>query len=460
MGSPKQASKEVRMSRSLGGDGTKLRQDCCKNETSFKSFTKERGLKMLRVLAAVFVIFTVLCGQAVEAKPIVIGVATDTQILDGFATIRGLKLAVEEINAEGGVSVAGQKRPFKIEIMDTRDCEPGVPVSEALLVMEKIILDKGADFVIGPSRSEAAIAALGIISQYKKIYLSTCGCLSPKFHKTIAKDYDRFKYAFRITGEAGRMVGEAIDLLDIFDKKYGMNKMFVLVQDVGFARAGGDIVAKKMKEKGWEISGYERYPTGSTDFSAGLLKTKDSKAQVLFTMGDMPELSVMINQWHDMKIPALPFGCYLGPAMEPGFWKVTKGRGAYTIVNVVNAGNAPSEATPWTMKFYKAYETKWGAEPEGYGTSSGYMAPYIIKDAVERAGTLDADSLVSAFEKTDLIGVYGRIRFDPKSHQIIPANDPNEGAVGTMFQWQDGKRVVIYPPKIAVGEIQFPPWME
>jgi len=412
------------------------------------------------VLLVLISVLVILVTAVASAEPIVIGVATDTQILDGFATIRGLKLAVEEINAAGGVDVAGKKRPFKTEIMDTRDCEPGVPVSEALLVMEKIILDKGADFVIGPSRSEAAIAALGIISQYKKIYLSTCGCLSPKFHKSIAKDYDKFKYAFRITGEAARMVGESIDLLDIFNSKYSMNKMFVLVQDVGFARAGGDIVAKKMEGKGWEISGYERYPTGSTDFSAGLLKAKDSKAQILFTMGDMPELSVMINQWHDMKVPALPFGCYLGPAMEPGFWEVTKGRGAYTIVNVVNAGNAPSEATPWTMKFYKAYEKKWGAEPEGYGTSSGYMAPYIIKDAIERAGTLDVDTLVSALENTDLMGVYGRIRFDPKSHQVIPANDPEEGAVGTMFQWQEGKRVVIYPPKIAVSEVNFPPWMK
>jgi len=412
------------------------------------------------VLLVFISVLVILVTAAASAKPIVIGVATDTQILDGFATIRGLKLAVEEINAAGGVDVAGKKRPFKTEIMDTRDCEPGVPVSEALLVMEKIILDKGADFVIGPSRSEAAIAALGIISQYKRIYLSTCGCLSPKFHNSIAENYDKFKYAFRITGESARMVGESIDLLDIFNSKYSMNKMFILVQDVGFARAGGDIVAKKMKGKGWEISGYERYPTGSTDFSAGLLKAKDSKAQILFTMGDMPELSVMINQWHDMKVPALPFGCYLGPAMEPGFWEVTKGRGAYTIVNVVNAGNAPSEATPWTMKFYKAYEKKWGAEPEGYGTSSGYMAPYIIKDAIERAGTLDVDTLVSALENTDLIGVYGRIRFDPKSHQVIPANDPEEGAVGTMFQWQEGKRVVIYPPKIAVSEVNFPPWMK
>jgi branched-chain amino acid transport system substrate-binding protein len=421
------------------------------------NYGKKEGDAMKAILA--LIVSVLLMISVANAKPIVIGVATDTEILDGFATIRGLKMAVEEINSAGGVNVKGEKRPFKVEIMDTRDCEPGVPVSEALLVVEKIILDKGADFIVGPSRSEAALAALGIISNHKKIYLSTCGGLSPKFHSTIAENYDKYKYAFRITGESRYMVEEAVNLLGGLNSNYGINRMFVIVQDVAFARAGGEIVSENLKKKGWEILGYERYPTGTTDFSAGLLKAKDAKAQILFIMGDMPELSILINQWSDMKVPALPFGNYLGPAMEPKFWQVTKGRAAYTIVNLVNAGNAPSNATPWTMKFYKAYEKKYGTEPEGYGTSSGYMAPYIIKDAVERAGTLDPDTLVSAMEKTNLMGVYGRIKFDPKSHQIIPKLDPEEGAVGTIFQWQDGKRVVIYPPKIAMGEVKLPPWM-
>ena len=42
---------------------------------------------------------------------------------------------------------------------------------------------------------------------------------------------------------------------------------------------------------------------------------------------------------------------------------------------------------------------------------------------------------------------------------MIPSLDPNEGAVGTIFQWQAGKRVVVFPPKIATGQILLPPWM-
>ncbi len=88
------------------------------------------------------------------------------------------------------------------------------------------------------------------------------------------------------------------------------------------------------------------------------------------------------------------------------------------------------------------------------------MAVYVLKDAIERAGSLNSDAVVAALEKTDMTGVYGRIRFNPKSHQVIPSVDPKEGAVGTIFQWQAGKRVVVFPPKIAVGEIKLPPWMK
>jgi branched-chain amino acid transport system substrate-binding protein len=81
----------------------------------------------------------------------------------------------------------------------------------------------------------------------------------------------------------------------------------------------------------------------------------------------------------------------------------------------------------------------------------------VLADAIRRAGSVDSDKLVAALEKTDLTGVYGKIVFDPKTHQVMPSYDPKEGAVGTWFQWQDGKRVVIWPSTIAMGKIQIPP---
>jgi len=394
-------------------------------------------------------------------EPIILGCPLATAFLYGWDAERGVKLAVEEINAQGGVDVGGTKRPFEVEVIDTRDLEPGVPVSEALLAVEKLILEKEADFIVGgPVRSEAALAAMSLLSKYKRISIVTTGVLTPAYHATVEKKYDDFKYCFRIHGEAKNLVGEMIANFKDLKEKYGLNKIHIFAQDVSHARGAGEVISKVAASQGFEVIGMEVFPTGSTDFSMALLKAKKADAEILNIWMDMPESSILLKQWYDMKIAALPFGSTLAAAEQPGFWEATEGKGEYTLCNVVNAGNAPSEATPWTMKFYNAYEKKWGVAPEGLGSSSSYMAVYVIKDAIERAGTLDSDKLVKAMEETDLMGVYGRIRFDPKSHQVIPSTDPKEGAVGSILQWQDGKRVVVYPKSIATGEILLPPWMK
>ena len=425
-----------------------------------KEVIMKRAVYFPIVLFLVFFFFPSLSNSA--EKPIVIGAPLSTAFLEGWDADRAMKLAVEEINAKGGVTVGNVKRPFKLEVMDTRDLEPGVPVSEVLLVVKKLILEKNADFIVGgPVRSEAALAAMDLLSKYKKVSILTTGALTPAYYKRVEAEYDKFKYCFRISGEVGWMVtGEFLPCLMDIKAKYRLNRLFMMIQDVAHARGGGDLVAKLASEKGWEIVGKEIFPTGTTDYSVGLMKAKKENAQVILIWMDMPESSVLLKQWYDMKVPALPFGTIITAAEEPGFWKATDGKGEYVLASVVNAGNSPSKATPWTMKFVDAYSKRWKVEPEGYGTSSSYMAVYVLKDAIERAGSLNSDAVVSALEKTDLMGVYGRIKFNPKNHQVIPSLDPNEGAVGTIFQWQGGKRVVVFPPKIAMGEVKLPPWMK
>ncbi len=418
--------------------------------------------KLLWVLMGVLLL-TLYGVPALAAEPIVLGCPLATSYLYGWDAERAIQLAVEEINAGGGVMVGGQKRPFKIETIDTRDLEPGVPVSEALLAVEKLILEKKADFIVGgPVRSEAALAAMDLLSKYKKISILSTGVLTPKYHARVAENYDKYKYLFRISGEAKWIaVGEQIPALMDIGNKFGLDRVYIMVQDVAWARGFGGIFAKVMAGKGWTVIGKPQiYPTGTTDFSMGLLKARREKAQVIIIAMDMPESSILLKQWYDLRVPALPFGSIIAAAEQPGFWKATEGKGEFTLANVVNAGNAPSNASDWTMKFVKAYEKKWGLEPEGYGTSSSYMAVYTLKAAIEKAGTLDSDAVVKALEATDIMGVYGRIRFDPKSHQVIPSLDPKEGAVGTIFQWQAGKRVVVFPQSIAMGDIQLPPWMK
>jgi len=419
---------------------------------------KTKFFATIVMLLAIVVILPT--SSALAAKPIILGCPLSTAFLYGWDAERGIKLAVEEINAKGGVTVGGEKRPFKVEVIDTRDLEPGVPVSEALLAVEKLILDKKSDFILGgPVRSEAALATMSLLSKYKKVSILSTGVLTPKYHAMVAKQYDKYKYCFRIHGEAVQLVGEMFINFTELKEKYGFNNLFIIAQDVSHARGAAKVMNKVALKKGWNVTGVEIYPTGASDFSMGLLKAKKTKTEIINIWMDMPESSILLKQWYDMKIPALPFGSTLAAAEQPGFWKATEGKGEYTLCNVVNAGNAPSNATPWTMKFYNAYAKRWNVEPEGLGSSSSYMAVYVLRDAIERADTLNSDKVISELEKTDVMGVYGRLRFNPESHQVIPSLDPKEGAVGTILQWQAGKRIVVFPKSIATGTIKLPPWM-
>ncbi|HEY7557206.1 MAG TPA: ABC transporter substrate-binding protein [Candidatus Binatia bacterium] len=418
-----------------------------------------RGFLTTACFAAALVLSFISSGLSQQkSPPIIIGAPLSTQYLYGWDAQRAMLLAVEEVNSKGGVQVGNSRRPFRLEVLDTRDLEPGVPLSEALLVVEKLILERKADFLMGgPVRSEAALAAMDLIAKHKKISILTTGALTPAYHRRIAENYNKYKYLFRITSDAGQLSKEAVDLFENLRQEHGFDQIFVMVQDVAHARAIGDLVGKNLSAKGWKVLGIEVYPTGALDYSTGLLKARDQKAQILFVWMDHPEIAILVKQWKDLKIPVLPIAGISSAVEQPGGWASTDGAVAYWIASPANAGNAPSNATPLTMRFYEAYKKRWLVEPEGYGTSSSYTAVHVLADAIRRAGSLDVDRVVAALEKTDMTGVYGKISFDPKSHQVIPSDDPKQGAVGTWFQWQDGKRAVVWPNTIAVGKVRIPP---
>ncbi|MCP4657736.1 MAG: ABC transporter substrate-binding protein [bacterium] len=416
--------------------------------------------KMLPALPLALLGLLELSCAADEQELIRLGAPLSTAYLYGWDAERGIRLAVEEINAAGGIAVGDKLLPVEVEVIDTRDLEPGVPLDDAIKAVEKLILQKKVDFLVGgPVRSEGALAVMDLLSTHKKVSIITTGVLSPTYHKTIAENYEQYKYCFRITSD---VVTLGNDLLAVFEKirrEFGLERVFILVQDVAHARKAGEFMAGLFKQKGFAVVGHEIYPTGATDFAPGLLHSREQGAQLLFIWMDMPETAILLNQWKSFRLESLPVG-FMSAAEQPGFWEASNGSAEYTVVDMVNGGNAPGDITPWTGKFAEAYEKRWGLEPEGYGTSSSYMAVYAFKDAVERAGTLESDAVVRALESIDLMGVYGRIRFDPRSHQVIPSTDPNEGAVGGVIQWQDGKRVTFWPEAAATGSLRLPPWMK
>jgi branched-chain amino acid transport system substrate-binding protein len=93
----------------------------------------------------------------------------------------------------------------------------------------------------------------------------------------------------------------------------------------------------------------------------------------------------------------------------------------------------------------------------GHGPAPTYESVYILAEAIERAGKLDADAMVAEIKKTDRKGIMGRIRFD-EGHQAVFGMDPSQAAAACVFQVREnGERVNVFPESLAEATIKLPP---
>jgi len=408
---------------------------------------------VLCLFFAAALIFSVYPASA--QQHILLGIPTSLKLIEGYEGNKAAQLAVEEINAKGGVKVGNEKVLFKVEALDIRDGEPGVPTSEALLGIEKLILDKKIyAVVLGNFRSEALLAAMDIYSKYKIININSTA-MTPLFQKKILNEPDKYKYSFRNCLDAPSLVGYISGLMKKINKDFGFNKVFIITQDVLWAAGTGALMEKWFKENGWTVLGFEKYPTGASDFSSGLMKAKSGGAQVILPIFDMPTSGILVKQWKSMKVPALMAG-FISPLMGTKAWQTFEGKIEGAMNVIFEIGHIPLKTYSPSTKFYEGYKKRWKEELQsGHAVSPSYDAVYILANGIEKAGTLDVDKVVKAIEETDIAGAVGKIKFD-KGHQLIFGNDPMNTALGTVFQWKKGKRVIVYPESVAEGKIDKP----
>lgn len=390
-------------------------------------------------------------------EPIIIGVPTSLRTLEGSEGLKAITLAVEEINAKGGVKVGNQMRPLKVESIDTRGGEPGVPISDALLAIEKLFLEKKPHaVVIGPFRSEVLLAAMDLYAQYNMVSINVA--MTPKFVQKYKENPEKYKGSFRMLN-AVHVVVYLRKIMSKLAADHGFNKAYIVVQDVLWASSIGAGMKKWFEENNWEVLGYDAYPTGATDFSTTLIKAKKAGAQVILPIFDMASSGILVLQWRDMRVPAVPVG-FVSPLMGSKAF-TTFGTAIDGMMNIIfQAGNIPLQKYEPSTRFYEAYKNRWGEELQaGHFPALGYDGVYVLVDAIERAGTLEREPLIKALESTDYPGgAVGRIRFN--NHEFIFGEDPQSQAILVVYQWRKGRRVPVFPESVAEESVQKPSWME
>jgi branched-chain amino acid transport system substrate-binding protein len=256
-------------------------------------------------------------------------------------------------------------------------------------------------------------------------------------------------------------VGYLVGTMAFLNQEFGFTKVYVMHQDVAWARITAEIVSGALKDKlKMEVLDVESFPTGASDFSPALLKAKTKGAEIILPIFDMPQSGTLVKQWKSMKVPALMAG-FVSPAVGPASWAAFDKKIGGMINCVFEIGSIPTAKYEAAAKFYQAYEKKIGKPIEaGHGPAPSYASVYLLKEAIEKAGGLDPDKIAEALAATDTPTVLGRVKFT-EGHQAVYGNDPSKEASGAVFQWrEDGSRVVVYPPALAEGKIELPGWIK
>ena len=109
---------------------------------------------------------------------------------------------------------------------------------------------------------------------------------------------------------------------------------------------------------------------------------------------------------------------------------------------------------PGAREFAEAHHREYPGADLSYQTAAGYAGCQVLTEAVKRAGSLDREKVRDAILKLDFNTVYGGFKVDPDgfqtSHKMV------------LFQWQDGKKVIVWPDELAGGKARFPtpPWSQ
>jgi branched-chain amino acid transport system substrate-binding protein len=374
-----------------------------------------------------------------QSGPIKIGVLGPFKLTPGRDIQEASTLAVEEINAAGGV--LGRK--LELVFAETeQNPEKGKTAVERLLFVDKV------DAIIGEHRSEVSIAVQPIIAENKKIFLST-GTASPLLSDNVLKDYNKFKYYFRTFLNSNQMAEQMGKQLSDMMATYKKDRVAIIAETAVWVEP---IVDSLKSTLGPKLVALERVSTNAKDLSVELSRVQSANAQVVFAILAADAGLPFARQWADRQIPALVTG-YTVMAQSDRFWEQTEGR-AQAFMTWKHGVRAP--ISPKTIPYWDRYTKKYGHVPGAYTNFATYDGVYILADAIKRAGGLDSDKLVKALEETDYVGVSGRIKF-AKRH------DPEAGpefVPFTYIQWNKGEMVTVWPPAMKTGEFAVPSWIK
>ncbi|MBW2095799.1 MAG: ABC transporter substrate-binding protein [Deltaproteobacteria bacterium] len=346
-----------------------------------------KGIKILLTLAVVLFLAVGSASAAGTVKVGLLAPLTGFAAADGLSVLNSVKLAVDRVNAEGGV--LGKK----VELVYYDDRADG---KEAVALARKLIQHDRVAGVVGGSYSTPSRAAAPIF-QDEEIPFVAAYAVHPDI--TRAGNYC-FRNGFLGTVEGKSAGYVAVELLK-------SKRIALLTSDNDFGRtlAKGFRTFLKTRGAGAKIVYAQTYPFSEKDFKPYLSKIKEINPDIIFASGYYFQTGPVVKQAREMGMTVKILG--EEGADSPKFLEIA-GKAAEGFVLVTNLNRDDPRAV--VQDFLKKYQSLYKIQPDMVGASA-YDAFTIMCDAIKRAGSLKGPAIRKALASTkDYNGLTGILK--------------------------------------------------
>ncbi len=304
---------------------------------------------------------------------------------------QAVEMAIDEINAKGGVNGASIKLFAEDSEGDSQ---------KALAAMEKLSSSDKVCAIIGPVLTGETFS-VAERAQAEGIVIITPSAS----HKDITNVGD---YIFRTTpsdGLQGEVAGK------YWSQVLGYTKLAVLYAKNDYSQGLYESMSEAFMQDGGQIVAAETFMVGDKDFKTQLTKLKNTDAQAIYLPDYTAEMAQILEQAAQLGI-GKPFLSGDGFLSE----EIYSLAGQYTD-GVVYTASARVEESNKNKEFKDAYTARWGIGPDSFATNA-YDATYILVSVIEKVGT-DRKAIKTGMEQVkDFEGVNGIINFAPNGDLV------------------------------------------
>lgn len=316
----------------------------------------------------------------------------------GMSVKQGAEVAIAEINEAGGVIVGDKTYELSLNFADDEAS------GETAMAAYNSLMDAGVNAILGTVTSGAGLAIVDQIAEDGILMITPSGS---------AQGLTEYSNAFRLCF-TDPLQGETMAKFAV--EELGHKKIAIIYNNSEEYSTGVmQTFVNEVEALGGEIVASEAFVTDNVDFNTQLTKIKGTDAEIIFVPAYAQDIAYITTQAADlgMNIPFIGSDGWDGVVSKVVDTSVLEGA-------IFLSPFLATDENPAVQSFVQTYETKYGSVPDQFA-ADGYDTVYVMKAAMEAAGSIESEALIAAMTSIEVSGLTGNVSFTAEG-------EPNKGA--------------------------------